>query len=210
MNISTKICAGVASLALAFSVNAFAQGRGGMGGMPQDQHPQQPGWQTDQQTQQQVNQDQAQMSQERDKKFLADAAEGGLAEVEFGKLATEKAGSDEVRQFGQRMVDDHSKANDQLKQVAGQVGVPIPNGLSAKDEAEKEHLSQLSGAQFDAAYMKSMVKDHKKDVSEFQHEANSGHDDNIKNFASSTLPTLQEHLKMAEQINSKRSKTGGE
>jgi putative membrane protein len=209
MSTSTKICAGVASLALAFSVNVFAQARPGMGSQTDSRPQQQGGWQTQQQIDQQVNQQQG--SQERDKQFLADAAQGGLAEVEFGKLATERASSNEVKEFGQRMVDDHSKANDQLKQLAAQAGVAVPDSLSAKDQAEKERLSKLSGEQFDAAYMKSMVKDHKKDVADFQHEANSGHDTNVKNFASSTLPTLQDHLKMAEQITkTSKAKAGGE
>jgi putative membrane protein len=134
-----------------------------------------------------------------DKTFVTKAAQGGMAEVQLGQLATEKAQSDDVKKFGQRMVDDHSKANDQLKSIASQKGVTLPTDLSAKDKAEKDRLSKLSGEQFDKAYMKAMVKDHKTDVAEFQKEANSGKDSDVKNFASQTLPTLQDHLKMAQQ-----------
>jgi putative membrane protein len=135
-----------------------------------------------------------------DKKFVRDAAQGGLAEVELGKLASEKASSDDVKKFGQRMVDDHSKANDKLKEVASSEGVQLPQGLSAKDKATKARLSKLSGEQFDKAYMSDMVKDHTQDVAEFQHESRSGKEPAVKDFASQTLPTLEDHLKQAKEI----------
>lgn len=135
-----------------------------------------------------------------DKKFVRDAAQGGMAEVELGKLATEKASSDDVKKFGQRMIDDHSKAGDQLKQVASSEGLQLPQSLSAKDKMTKEHLSKLSGEQFDKAYMSDMVKDHTQDVAEFQRESQSGKDPAVKDFASQTLPTLQDHLKQAKEI----------
>ncbi|HEY3788791.1 MAG TPA: DUF4142 domain-containing protein [Urbifossiella sp.] len=134
-----------------------------------------------------------------DKMFMDKAAQGGMAEVQLGQLATEKAQSDDVKKFGQRMVDDHSKANDQLKSLASQKSVTLPTDLNAKDQALKDRLSKLSGAQFDHAYMQAMVKDHKEDIAEFQKEANRGKDSDVKNWASQTLPTLQDHLKMAEQ-----------
>jgi putative membrane protein len=143
--------------------------------------------------------------------FVKNAAQGGMAEVELGKLATEKASSDDVKQFGQRMVDDHSKANDQLKQIASQKSIDVPSDLNAKDKATKDRLSKLSGPAFDRAYMKHMVADHTKDVAEFKKQANTGSDSDIKGFASSTLPTLEDHLKMAKDINAKvgtQSKTG--
>jgi putative membrane protein len=134
-----------------------------------------------------------------DKTFMNKAAQGGMAEVELGQLATEKGQSDDVKKFGQRMVDDHSKANDQLKSLASQKGVTLPTDVSAKDKALKSRLSNMSGSQFDHAYIQAMVKDHKEDIAEFQKEANSGKDSDVKNWASQTLPTLQDHLKMAEQ-----------
>jgi len=135
-----------------------------------------------------------------DKKFVRDAAQGGMAEVEFGKLATEKASSEEVKKFGQRMVDDHSKANDELKQVASSQGINLPDKLSAKDEMTKERLSKLSGPEFDKVYMSDMVKDHTQDVADFKRESNSGKDSAVKNFAATTLPTLESHLREAKKI----------
>jgi len=141
----------------------------------------------------------AQMTQS-EKTFVKKAAEGGIAEVELGKLATEKAASPEVKQFGQRMVDDHSKANDQLKQIAQSQGITLPTQPSASQKAEKEKLSKLSGQRFDKAYMATMLEDHKEDIAEFRHESRSGKDAPIKDFAQQTLPTLESHLKDAESI----------
>jgi putative membrane protein len=141
-----------------------------------------------------------------DRHFIRKAGEGGLAEVQLGQLATQKAQSDEVKKFGQRMVDDHSKANDQLKQLAQSKGVTLPTDLSAKDQATKARLEKLSGEQFDRAYMKDMVRDHTKDVSEFRKESNQAKDPDVKNFASQTLPTLEDHLKEARSIAPKENK----
>lgn len=141
-----------------------------------------------------------------DQSFVKKAAAGGMAEVELGKLATEKASNDDVKKFGQRMVDDHGKANDQLKQLANQKGISVPSDLEAKDKALKDRLSKLSGTQFDHAYMKNMVRDHTKDVAEFRKESKSAKDDDLKNFASQTLPTLEDHLKQAKSIGPKEDK----
>jgi putative membrane protein len=138
-----------------------------------------------------------------DQRFVKEAAEGGLAEVELGQLAQEKATNPEVKKFAQRMVDDHSKANNQLKELASTKGITLPDKPAAKDEATKKRLESLSGEQFDSAYMKDMVKDHTKDVSEFQRESTSAKDPAIKNFASETLSTLQSHLKEAKNIEPK-------
>jgi putative membrane protein len=135
-----------------------------------------------------------------DAKFMKKAADGGMAEVELGQLAATKASSPEVKQFGQRMVDDHSKANEQLKQLASQKNVDLPQEPSAKHKATKARLEQLSGDNFDQAYMSDMLKDHKQDVAEFQRASKTAHDPDLKSFAAQTLPTLQEHLKQAESI----------
>lgn len=135
-----------------------------------------------------------------DAKFMKEAAGGGMAEVQLGKLAQEKSSSDQVKQFGQRMVDDHSKANQQLEQMAQQKNVRLPKQPGAREQAEKSRLEKLSGDEFDKAYMSHMVADHKKDVAEFQKESSAARDPEIKSFASQTLPTLQEHLKQAQSI----------
>jgi putative membrane protein len=135
-----------------------------------------------------------------DAKFVKEAAEGGLAEVALGQLAVKKGTSNDVKKFGQRMVDDHSKANDELKQLASQKNVDVPQDLNAKDKATKARLEALSGEQFDQQYMEDMVKDHTKDVSDFRRESKSAHDPDIKKFAAQTLPTLEDHLRQAKTI----------
>ncbi len=140
-----------------------------------------------------------------DKKFVKDAALGGMTEVELGKIAAQKGASDGVKQFGQKMVDDHTKANDQLKELASKDKLEIPDSLDAKHQSRVDKLSKLSGPQFDKAYIKDQLKDHEKDVSEFQNEAQNGADPNVKQFAATTLPTLQEHLKMVKELKNNES-----
>lgn len=135
-----------------------------------------------------------------DRQFMDKAAQGGMAEVELGQLAQQNGQSQQVKDFGKRMVDDHSKANDQLKQLASQTGVTLPTGLNTKDEATKTRLSKLQGAAFDQAYMKDMVADHKMDVAEFKHESTAAKNPDLKNWVSQTLPTLESHLQEAEKI----------
>jgi putative membrane protein len=134
-----------------------------------------------------------------DHKFARDAAAGGAAEVEMGKMASEKASNDKVKQFGQRMVTDHGKAGEELKTLAAGKNITIPDGPDAKSKAVMARMSKLSGAAFDKAYMQDMVKDHEKDVAEFQKEADSGSDSDLKKWAATTLPVLQEHLRMAKE-----------
>jgi putative membrane protein len=135
-----------------------------------------------------------------DATFMKKAAQANMGEVELGKLAVEKASSENVKKFGQRMIDDHTKAFDQLSQVASTEHVNLPDGLSMEDKVTEARLKKLNGQEFDRAYMKDMVKDHKTDVAEFEHASESLQDPAAKNFAQQTLPTLQDHLKEAEQI----------
>jgi putative membrane protein len=137
-----------------------------------------------------------------DKTFVEKAAGGGMAEVELGKLATQKASSDQVKQFGSRMVNDHSKTNDELKQIATAKGMTLPTDLDAKHKSEMAKLQKLSGAQFDRAYMDAMVQDHKETVALFRTQSTSGKDGELKGFAAKTLPHLEEHLKMAQATDS--------
>jgi putative membrane protein len=146
-------------------------------------------------------------SQTSDQHFMKEAAAGGMAEVEMGQMAADKASSPEVKEFGQRMVKDHSQANDQLKQIAMQKGVTLPSSPSAKDEMTKKRLSNMSGDAFDQAYMKDMLKDHKADIAAFEKESTNGKDPDVKQFASQTLPTLKDHLKQAEMVSPKLAST---
>jgi putative membrane protein len=136
-----------------------------------------------------------------DASWVMKVAKGGMAEVELGKLAAEKGTSDQVKKFGQRMADDHGKANDELKTLAQQKNITLPADMDAKDKALKDRLMKLSGAAFDRAYMREMVADHRKDIGEFKVESNSGKDAEIKAWAKKTLPTLEDHLKMAQDAN---------
>lgn len=134
-----------------------------------------------------------------DKAFVKTAMQGGMAEVKLGQMAAEKASSDDVKKFGQMMVDDHTKLNDQMKPIAGQIGVTPPDGLSAKDMALQTKLSAMSGDSFDKAYMSAMVKDHKKDLAEFKKEASSGKNSQVKDAASQGAQVISKHLQMAEE-----------
>ncbi len=151
-------------------------------------------------------QDSANRLANADNTFAMNAAAGGIAEVQMGQLAVQNAADPAVKAFGQKMVNDHSKANDQLKIIAAQKGVTLPGSMTAKDQATYDHLAKLNGAEFDRAYMADMVKDHRTDISEFEKEANSGSDAELKGFATNTLPTLRQHLEMAEDTDAKVKK----
>jgi putative membrane protein len=132
-----------------------------------------------------------------DRQFAMKAGQGGIAEVELGKLAQTNAENQQVKSFADRMVKDHSAANDKLKQIASTNGIQLPTKMDADSEKMLNKLKSLKGAQFDSEYMTHMVSDHKKDIAEFEQEAKSGHAE-FKQFASDTLPTLKEHLSQAE------------
>ena len=144
----------------------------------------------------------AQNVAQSDKEFVMQAAKGGLMEVELGKVVVSKAQNGDVKSFGQRMIDDHSKANDSLKQIASSKGISLPAEVDAKHKAEMDKISGLSGAAFDRSYMRLMVNDHKKDVSEFNRASRTAKDPDIKKFAADTLPILKQHLQEAEKISS--------
>jgi len=127
----------------------------------------------------------------KDKMFIKKAAKGGMMEVAMGKLADEKGQSEDVKSFGKRMVADHSKANDELKKIAAQKNAKLPT---------KEPTASWTS---DKAYMDAMVKDHEKDLAEFQEEAKSGSDPDVKKFADDTAKIVQEHLDLAKQTQSK-------
>jgi len=144
-----------------------------------------------------------------DHQFVMEAAQGGMAEVELGQLASEKAQSSDVKQFAQRMVTDHGKANEELKSLAQSKNITLPTDVGAKHKATKDRLSKMSGAAFDRAYMQEMVTDHRKDVSEFEKESKSGKDPEVKAWDAKTLPTLHEHMQMAESASRSAVGTSG-
>jgi putative membrane protein len=201
---NTVLSAAVTLGCLGLTCNAQAPGGGGGGGGGQQAPPQRPSSAQNQDVPGANNPNTMTARPMDDKKFVKEAAMGGLAEVELGKLAAQKGSSDAVKQFGQKMVDDHSKANDQLKEIATKQQIEVPTALDAKHQKRVDKLSGLSGEKFDTEYSKNMLKDHRKDVNDFQMAAQYGTDPNIKQFAASTLPVLQEHLKMAEDLNKKK------
>jgi len=136
-----------------------------------------------------------------DQHFVSDTAIDGMAEVELGHLAQQKAESSEVKQFAQRMIDDHGKANDELKSLASSKNITLPTSIDAKHKATHDRLEKLSGAAFDRAYMQAMVADHQNAVKMFRTQSTSAKDSDIKAFAAKTLPTLEDHLKEAQSAN---------
>jgi putative membrane protein len=135
-----------------------------------------------------------------DKMFVRRAMEGSMAEVQLGQLTLQKSNNDQVKQFAQHMIDDHTKLNDQLKPVAQQLGVSAPNQVSKKDRATMAKLQALSGSAYDEAYIRDMVKDHKQDLSDFQGEASSGQDQTVKDAATQGSRVISQHLQMIQQI----------
>jgi putative membrane protein len=144
-------------------------------------------------------------SQSSDTMFLTHAAQDGEAEVELGKLAQQNAANAQVKAFGERMQADHSKANAELRTIAEKKGVKVPAG-PGPHASMKAKLEKLQGAQFDQAYMRAMVDDHTKAVKEFE-TASKSTDSDVSGFAAKTLPTLREHLRLAQDT--QRAVAGG-
>ena len=135
-----------------------------------------------------------------DRNFVMQAADGGMAEVELGKLAQQNGASADVKQFGQRMVQDHGKANKELEAIATKLGVTPPKKPSEKHQADAKKFAKMTGEQFDREYAQHMVMDHEKTVALFKQQASGGQAPELKAFASKTLPVLEEHLKLARSL----------
>jgi putative membrane protein len=185
----------------------LAQAPGGApGGGAQTQQPAQPGGANTpsmQEQQQQMGTNGASATNAgpaMDKTFVKKALEGNVAEVQMGELALQKSNDDQVKQFAQRMVDDHGKMQDQLKPVADQMGVKVPEGSSKGQMKKMDKMKTLSGDAFDQAYIKDMVKDHKSDASEFKQEAQSTQNAQLKQLATEGGQTIESHLQQIQQI----------
>lgn len=140
-----------------------------------------------------------------DKVFVRQALQGGMAEVELGQLALEKSSNEDVKQFAQKMVDDHTKLGEQMKQVAQQLGVKPPDKLSSKDKATMAKLQALNGDAFDKAYIKDMVKDHQQDAKEFKREAQNTSNPALQDVVPQGAQMIDQHLQMIEQIAQKNN-----
>jgi putative membrane protein len=144
-----------------------------------------------------------------DASFVKQATEGGMAEVAKGKLAAEKASHDGVKQFGQKMVDDHTKAGDELKSIARGKNISLPGDTPRPPmQALLAKLEKLEGAAFDRAYVDDQIRDHEKTIALFEREAKTGKDADLKAFAEKTLPTLKEHLSMVRDLKTRLAKGG--
>jgi putative membrane protein len=135
----------------------------------------------------------------QDKLFARQAAIGGRAEVELGKIAQEKAGSEAVRAFAKRMVDDHGKSNERLMKLARGVQAEIPKDLDSEHKSIASELSRKSGKEFDLAYLAAQLQDHQRTANLLQYELSFGQNEPLKKYAADTLPVVLEHLEMAKQ-----------
>jgi putative membrane protein len=133
-----------------------------------------------------------------DRAFAIKAAAGGLGEVALGQLATRIADDTKVRRFGERMVTDHTQANQELQQIATQQRLALPTRTDAASDAAAQQLKAMTSPVFDTNYVQDMIQDHRQDIADFRLEADSGQDPALRGFARKYLPILQHHLQMAE------------
>src|SRR5215475_10426156 len=138
-----------------------------------------------------------------EKEFLANAARGGMLEVQLGNLAAQKATSADVKQFGERMATDHGQLGQKLQQLASNLNVTLPQDLKPEQQTAVSRLEKLSGKAFDHEFMREMISDHTRDISEFERASTQATNSDIKQFASEALPTLRDHLKLAREISAK-------
>ena len=185
---------------LAQAPGGAGAGAAGGGQMQQPSGSNSPSSMDQQQQQQQMGASGMNTGPAVDKAFVKKALEGNIGEIEMGKLALQKSNDDQVKQFAQRMVDDHGKMQDQLKPAAEQMGVKVPDGPSKGQMKSMDKMKALSGDAFDQAYIKDMVKDHKGDDSDFKMEAQSTQNPQLKQLVMQSDQTIESHLQQIEQI----------
>jgi putative membrane protein len=144
-----------------------------------------------------------------DETFLRGAAEGSMLEVKLGQVAEQRAQSEEVKKFARRMVEDHTKAIDELKAIGARERINLPTNINHQHSLRYKALEKLSGAEFDRAYARDMVQDHQQDINEFKHGAATAQKPELKDFAQKTLPTLESHLQEAKEMMAQVSKESG-
>lgn len=137
-----------------------------------------------------------------DKAFIMKAADGGMTEVELGKVAEKNGQKEDVKSFGSQMVKDHGTANENLKGIASKMNVTVPDKVSAKHQAKIDKMSKISGAAFDTAYIKGMVEDHEKTAAEFEKARGQVKNEDLKKFIDDTLPVVKSHLEMVKKMQS--------
>jgi putative membrane protein len=145
-----------------------------------------------------------------EKQFVTKAAQGDRAEVQLGQMALQKSNNSEIKQFAQKMIDDHGQNQQQVDSLASKLSITAPGDVAPDQKQQADRLQNLTGSQFDQAYAKIMVQDHRKDVNEFKRAQQSAKNPEIKQYVDQTLPVLQQHLQMAEKLSSKGSNGNGQ
>ena len=143
----------------------------------------------------------------QDEIFLYEIAGAGVTEVEFGRLAQQKAAHPEVKDFARHMVEDHSKANAKLNAMVQGTEAKLPTAMNGTYRNTHAELQKMNGAAFDRAYMKAQVDDHRKVLQMLEHQAQAGTDPKLKAFAAEQIPTVRQHLEMAQKLEN-RVQTG--
>jgi len=173
---------------------ALAMAQPPLAGVPPGGDPGRPGYSPD------MNRDNPRLGQTDENRFFREAFLTGITAVELGKVAVAKTSNDAVKQFAQKMMDSQFKLNEDLKQLARRQNIGVPDSLDSKHQSRVDKISKLSGADFDRAYIKDQLKDHQQDVKEFQLEAKSGSDPDVKSFAFKMIPLLEEHLSTLKDL----------
>ena len=143
-----------------------------------------------------------------EQQFVSEAAQGDRAEVDLANLALQKSSNPDVKQFAQRIVDDHTQNQQQVDSLASKLNITPPSDVSAEQKENIDGLQTLSGDQFDRAYARLMLHEHRKDVSEFSRERQMAKNSDLKRYVAQTLPVLEQHLQLASQLNSRVAREG--
>ncbi|OWK34772.1 DUF4142 domain-containing protein [Fimbriiglobus ruber] len=135
-----------------------------------------------------------------DAKFVRHAAIGSMFEIKVGEVAQKKTANDQVRMFGARLVEDHAKVGNDLKAVAQSLNVQLPDQLDEKHQKHLDQFANYKGNNFDREFVDAMVKDHEHDIAAFRRASKEAKNDQLRTFATKTLPTLEEHLRIAKEL----------
>jgi putative membrane protein len=160
------------------------------------------------QTEKQISKSPAESLSAADRTFITTAAEANLAEIETAKMIEQKSKDPAVRDFAKRMVTDHTQASQTLATVAEMTGISLPASPSAADRTQEDELKKLSGAKLNKAYLRDELAGHKQVISAFESEIEHGQDEAAKNYAAQTLPTLEDHIRIAEDVAGRMGMSG--
>lgn len=136
----------------------------------------------------------------QDKEFVMKAGYANRAEIDLAQLALSQANNDSVKAYAQFMINEHTLAQNELKSIAAPKNISVPDTLDAAHKTLKQQFMNMSGTQFDSAYIQLQIQDHQKTQQDFQTEINEGKDTDIKNYSNKYLPHINMHLQKAQQI----------